>query len=248
MITGLLITIASVNCSSGTSKNATTTSTVENTTHKAFDKLLKAHVSAEGFVNYAAFAKDKAVLQNYIGSLSKLNPSNWNKNERLAFWINAYNALTIDQIIRHYPISSIQKIANGKVWDESLPYLFAGKRITLNEIEHQILLESDLFDARIHFALNCAAISCPTLANQAFTAENVQSMLTKNTKAALSNPKFNKINKNNAAISKLFDWYQSDFTKAEGSVTNFINKYSAKKIDKNVKITYLDYNWSLNGK
>ncbi len=258
ILTVLLLIATTAGCSSGsTSKEDKTTDSKETKTqakdetapkvdHSGFDKLLKAHVSAKGMVDYAAFVKDKALLAHYISSLTKVNTSTLSKNEKLAFWINAYNALTIDQILRNYPTSSILKIAGGKVWDQTLPYKLEGKALTLNDIEKKILLGGDLFDARIHFAVNCAAMSCPPLANKAFTADNVQNMLTANTKAALSDPAYNKISPDKASISMLFNWYKADFEKAEGNVVNFINKYSETKINSKTKIAYLDYNWNLN--
>ncbi len=256
---GLILSVATVACTNGAPKSditqeSTPTEKTNNTEvatvvdHSVFDKLLQASVTSKGDVNYSAFAKNKATLKSYIVSLTKVNTSKLSKNEKTAFWINAYNALTIDQIIEHYPVSSITKIDGGKVWDQPLPYKFEGKTLTLNDIEKKILLGAELFDARVHFAVNCAAVSCPTLSNQAFTGANVQEMLTKNTKSALANPSFNKISAKSAAISKLFDWYKADFVKAEGSIVKFINKYSSTKISDQTKITYLDYNWSLNGK
>jgi hypothetical protein len=216
--------------------------------HSAFNNLLQTYVAFNGNVNYAGLFKNKNALKNYISSLTKVNPSNLSRNEKLAYWINAYNALTLDQIIDHYPTTSILKIANGKVWDQTLAYQFNGENISLDQIEKKILLGSDLFDARIHFSVNCAAISCPKLSNKAFTANNVQTMLTQNTITALANQSQNKIATDKASISMLFDWYKADFEKAEGSVINFINKYSSVKLNSNTKINYLEYNWNLNGK
>ncbi len=272
--TGLLIAVATISCTNGASKNKTANQDASDTSgvivsaggddetitensklakaakinHSAFDKLLKANVSNSGSVDYKAFVKNKSNLQGYLALMARADVSKMNKNEQTAYWINVYNAATVDQIVRAYPTSSITKIAGGKVWDQALPYNFNGKKLTLNDIEKKILLGRDLFDARVHFSVNCAAVSCPILSNKAFTGENVQEMLTKNTKAALADPKFNKISSNSAAVSKLFDWYKADFVKAEGSVVKFINKYSDTKIDGNTKITYMDYNWSLNGK
>ncbi len=229
-------------------KNEVKTSESLSVNHSSFDQLLKTYVSDKGLVNYAGFSKSKAKLDTYINSLTKINTSSLTKNEQLAYWINAYNALTIDQILRNYPLKSILSIAGGKVWDQALPYKFNGKTLTLNDIEKKILLGGNLFDARIHFAVNCAAVSCPTLKNQAYTAENVQGLLTSNTKAALNNPAFNKISTDKSSLSNLFDWYKADFVKSEGSVVNFVNKYSSTKINNNTKIDYLDYNWNLNGK
>lgn len=274
---GLLVAVATISCTNGASQNKEADQNYEaektgnivsaggddetitengrlakaaKIDHSAFDKLLKANVSNSGVVDYKSFVKDKSDLQGYLSLMARADVSKMSKNEQTAYWINVYNAATIDQIVRAYPTSSITKIAGGKVWDQSLPYNFNGKKLTLNDIEKKILLGSgsDLFDGRIHFAVNCAAVSCPTLSNNAFTGDNVQDMLTKNTKAALSNPKFNKISNNSAQVSKLFDWYKADFIKAEGSVVKFINKYSDTKIDGNTKITFLEYNWSLNGK
>ncbi|MEO5909540.1 MAG: DUF547 domain-containing protein [Pelobium sp.] len=254
IIAGLAIIAVTASCTSGTTKTASSAkenvqaeSVSSSVDHSSFDKLLKANVSSKGMVNYASFAKSKATLESYITSLSKTNTATLSKNEKLAFWINAYNAITIDQIIRNYPIKSILKIADGKVWDQTLPFKFDGRAVTLNDIEKKILLGSDLFDARIHFAVNCAAVSCPTLQNRAYTADNIQGLLTANTKAALANPAFNKISASNASLSKLFDWYKADFVKGEGSIVNFINKYSSTKINGNTKIDYLEYNWDLNG-
>lgn len=252
IIATTLFLLVTVSCTNGKTKSNTEQETAANkiasVDHSAFDKLLKTNVSDKGIVDYKAFVKDKVALQNYIKSLTQVKTSKLNKNERTAFWINAYNALTIHQIVKHYPVTSITKIAGGKVWDQVLPYQLDGKSLTLNDIEKKILLGAELFDARVHFAVNCAAVSCPTLINKAYTGSNVQEMLTKNTKSALSNPAFNKISSKSASISKLFDWYKADFVKAEGSVVNFINKYSPTKISNQTKIDYLAYNWNLNGK
>ncbi len=262
ILAGLCIVAISTSCTNGSPKNqvksAETTqasSSAEKTSvdvasvnHSSFDKLLKKNVSDNGKVDYASFVKDKAALEDYITSLTKINPAKFSKNEQTAYWINAYNASVIDKVVRNYPTKSILKIAGGKAFDETLPYKFNGESLSLNDIEKKKLMGSDLFDGRIHFAVNCAAVSCPTLQNQAYTATNIQSLLTSNTKAALTNPAFNKLSADKASLSKLFDWYKADFVKAEGSVENFINKYTATKISKNTKIDYLEYNWDLNSK
>ncbi len=214
--------------------------------HKEFDVLLKKYVATSGTVNYKGFLKDKNALQAYLNSLSKVKVASLSKNEQFAFWINAYNAATIDQILRNYPVKSIQNIANGKVWDKPLPYQFGGKAYTLNEIEKQKLI-AELSDPRIHFAVNCAAVSCPKLLNTAYTAQNVQEQLSKSTSAFLNNKTFNKLSPEKAQISNIFNWYKADFSKNGSSVSAFINKYAATKINANTQISYLDYNWDLNG-
>ncbi|WP_026902643.1 DUF547 domain-containing protein [Pedobacter glucosidilyticus] len=215
--------------------------------HAVLNKLLNTYVNSAGIVNYKAFMKDKLTLQQYLKSLVNVKVSTLSKDEQLAFWINIYNAATIDQILRNYPVKSIMDISGGKVWDQKLPYTFAGKSYTLNEIEKVKLIE-ELNDARVHFAVNCAAVSCPKLLNKAYTADNVQSLLNANTSAFLNNTEFNKLSPSKAQLSNIFNWYKADFAKAEGSVAAFINKYAKVKIKENTPLSYINYNWSLNDK
>jgi hypothetical protein len=215
--------------------------------HDVLNKLLNTYVNNAGVVNYKAFLKDKSILQQYLKSLANVKVNALSKDEQLAFWINSYNAATIDIILKNYPVKSIMDISNGKVWDQKLPYTFAGKSYTLNEIEKVKLLE-ELGDARVHFAVNCAAISCPKLLNKAYTAANVQSLLQANTQAFLNNTEFNQISPTKTQLSQIFNWYKADFVKAEGSVAAFINKYAKVKIKENTSLSYINYNWSLNDK
>ncbi len=215
--------------------------------HDAFNSLLKAYVADNGRVNYKGFVKDKAKLQTYITNLGKTDASKLSKNEQLAYWANAYNAATVDQIVRNYPIKSIQNIAGGKVWDKPLPYKFNGKTLTLNQIEKQKLIE-ELADPRIHFIINCAAISCPKLANIVYTADNIQAMMASQTKSFLNNETFNKLTKEKAVISNIFNWYKADFSMNGSSVVDFINKYATTKISSKTTLDYMNYNWDLNEK
>ncbi|QEK53169.1 DUF547 domain-containing protein [Pedobacter aquae] len=215
--------------------------------HAVLNKLLNTYVNGAGVVNYKAFLKDKLTLQQYLKSLANVKLNTLSKDEQLAFWINIYNAATIDQILRNYPVKSIMDISGGKVWDQKLPYTFAGKSYTLNEIEKVKLIE-ELDDARVHFAVNCAAISCPKLLNKAYTADNVESLLNANTSAFLNDTEFNKISPAKAQLSNIFNWYKVDFVKAEGSVAAFVNKYAKLKIKENTPLNYINYNWSLNDK
>ena len=215
--------------------------------HLSFDNLLKKYVSTDGKVNYQGFLKEKTKLQAYIKSLQNININKLSKNEQLAFWINVYNAATIDQILRNFPVKSIKDIANGKVWDKNLPYKFKGKVLSLNDIEYGKLLQT-FNDPRIHFAINCAAKSCPKLNNRAFSAQNVQQMLNANTAAFLNNTDQNIITKDKVKLSQIFNWFKEDFTKGGASVMAFVNKFSKQKIDDKQNISFLDYDWDLNGK
>ncbi len=210
--------------------------------HAAFDVMLKKYVSEKGVVDYAAWKKNEAELDKYLSELAnKIPTAATDKNEALAYWINAYNAYTIKLILKNYPVKSIQDINGGKPWDLKWIQL-AGKTYTLNNIENDIIRPT-FKDARIHFALVCAAKSCPPLVNTAFTQANLQSLLDKRTKNFINSP-FNEISANKIIVSKLFDWYQVDF----GNVITYLNKYADKKINTGASISYKDYDWSLNGK
>lgn len=209
--------------------------------HEAWDKLLRQYVSADGKVNYPGFQKSKADLTTYLEYLAK-NPvqETWSKNEKMAYWINAYNAFTIKLILNNYPTTSITKLHEGKPWDVKWIKL-GDKTYTLNNIENDIL-RPQFKDARIHFAINCAAKSCPPLLNRAWTAENLQKYLDQQTKAFVNNQQFNKISASEVQLSKIFEWYASDF----GNMVEFLNQYTTLKISPKALVKYVEYDWALN--
>ena len=209
--------------------------------HSIFSDLLKTHVSQNGNVNYDGFQKDKEKLSDYIDLLSKNFVKHyWTKEQKLAYWINAYNALTIDLIIKNPGIKSIKDI--HKPWDQKL-WQLGDKWYSLNEIEHQILRKME--EPRIHFAIVCASVSCPKLQNEAFTAKNLDVQLTRATKEFLSDTSKNILSENSLELSKIFKWFAKDFKKCQ-SLVEFLNKYSDIKISQSASIRYLDYNWDLN--
>ena len=209
--------------------------------HDAWDKLLQQYVSAAGKVNYAGFKKDRSKLEAYLDILQKNAPqSEWSRPEKMAFWINVYNAFTVELIVDNYPVSSIMKLDGGKPWDRKWIDI-GGKNYSLNNIENDIL-RPQFKDARIHFAVNCAAKSCPPLLNRAWTAANLEDNFEKQARAFINNPNFNKISEKEVEASKIFEWYASDF----GNLAEFLNKYSATKINANAKVKYREYDWALN--
>jgi len=206
-----------------------------------WNTLLQKHVTKDGIVNYKGFKTDRTELQKYITSLSEYMPlETWSKEEKLAYWINAYNALTIDLILRNYPLKSIKDIK--KPWDQRL-WKLGEKWYNLDEIEHKILRKMN--EPRIHFAINCASFSCPPLLNEAFTAEKLENQLSQVTKIFVADLQRNIVTKDQLEISKIFKWFSKDF-KQNGSLIDFLNQYSAIKINANAKIKYKDYNWNLN--
>lgn len=209
--------------------------------HAAWDVLLQQAVSETGKVNYKTFKNNKAALESYLKTLRDNPPQDqWSRTEKMAYWINAYNAFTIDLIVDNYPLASILKLDGGKTWDVKRIAL-GDKKYSLNQIENDIL-RPQYKDARIHFALNCAAKSCPPLHNRAFTAENLETTLEARTKNFLRNPKYNTVATSKAALSKIFEWYAADF----GDLPSFVNRYVQVPLKSGGAIEYLEYDWDLN--
>ena len=210
--------------------------------HATWNSLVSTHVTASGKVNYKGFLSAKGKLQTYLDLLSSNPPtSSWSKNEQLAYWINAYNAFTVKLIIDNYPLKSIMDL--GKPWDKSFIQI-GGKSYTLNNIEHDII-RKQFNEPRIHFAVNCASVSCPILLNEAYTADKLNAQLTKQTRAYINNPRENSLSATSIEISSLFDWYKGDFTQ-KGSLIQFLNTYADTQVDASATISYKNYNWSLN--
>ncbi len=220
-------------------------------THEIWDGLVKKYVGKDGFVNYKGFIRDSAELNRYLHLLETSHPSdkNWTRQEQMAYWINAYNAYTVQLIIRNYPTPSIKDIKHGiafvnSVWDIKFIHI-QGYTYDLNNIEHNIL-RPVFKDARIHAAVNCASYSCPRLRNEAFTAARLESQLDDSMRGFVNDPVRNKITAENAQISEIFKWFKGDFERDAGSVREFINRYSTVKLTDKTDITHMDYLWTLN--
>lgn len=209
--------------------------------HLAFDELLKKYVSGTGKVNYQGFKTERTKLQSYLTELKDYEPkASDSKNKKLAFWINVYNAFTIELILKNNIPSSIMSINNGKAWDVAFVEI-GTKKYTLNNIEHDII-RKQFPDPRIHFACVCAAKSCPKLLNTAYTEANINSKLDEQAKYFINDTSKNQISDGNLKISQLFNWYASDF----GEVNSYIRKYYSGTFKDDKKIEFLEYDWSLN--
>ncbi|MEQ8325152.1 MAG: DUF547 domain-containing protein [Vicingaceae bacterium] len=217
----------------------------------AYNDLLKKYVSAEGKVNYKGFIVERDKFEAYLAHLSKYPPtSNWNRQERMAFWINAYNAFTIKLIIDHYPVESITDLhplfyipGFNSVWHEEF-FKIGDQDFSLHRIEHEIL-RPEFKDARIHFAINCASFSCPILRNEAYEANKLDAQLEDQARMFINDSRRNLIRPERPQISEIFSWFKSDFEN-RGGVIPFINTYSKIKINQGARLSYLSYDWSLN--
>jgi hypothetical protein len=209
--------------------------------HTTWNQLLKKHVSDQGKVDYLGFKKDLTELNAYLDWLSNCKPSEtWSKDQLMAFWINAYNALTIKLIVDRYPISSIKDIYSP--WNIKV-ITIANKKLSLNNIEHDILRK--MGDPRIHFGIVCASISCPKLQNEAFNTQNTNRLLNKASREFLADSTKNELTTDAVELSKIFKWFAKDF-KQEGSLIDFLNKFADIRITSNATISFKDYNWGLN--
>jgi hypothetical protein len=220
--------------------------------HGAYNRLLKKHVDARGMVNYKGFKADEKTFDTYLKQLSENAPqSSWSKAERMAYWINAYNAFTIRLILNHYPVESIKDIGSKiQIPFVTTPWAskfitIGGQKMSLDNIEHGTL-RKQFDDPRIHFALVCASISCPRLRNEAYTAARLEAQLDDQGRDFLNDASKNKIDPKQARLSKYFDWYKGDWNDNGQSVVEWVNRYASTKISKSTSIQYLDYNWKLN--
>jgi hypothetical protein len=213
----------------------------QNFDYKNYNSFLQKYVSEKGNVSYDKIKSNKAELDAVIAQFEKTQPTDkWIKSEKMAYYINVYNAYTIKVVVDNYPTKSIKDI-NG-AWDKKI--VTSGKTlISLSDVENKILRKMD--DPRIHFAINCASFSCPNLINDAFVPATLDKQLETTAKSFINDKSKNTITASEIKISEIFNWYSGDF-KNGGSVIDFLNKYSNVKIDKKAKSSFATYNWSLN--
>lgn len=226
----------------GDKLTSTTANSAVNLDHSAWDKLLKKYVNDEGFVDYEGFKSDQNKLEAYLANLSKTVPNDdWSVQELLAYYINLYNAATVKLILDNYPTNSIKDI-NGAFTKSFIK--IGDKELSLGAIENGILRKMN--EPRIHFAINCASFSCPKLMNEAFTAARINEQLEKVTREFINSHQ-NDISANNPKLSKIFDFYTSDF-KIDGKtdLIGYINQYSTTKMNPNATYSFKEYDWNLN--
>ncbi len=226
--------------SSGGSQN--TNATVEKIDYALWKDLLQKNVSRDGVVNYNGFKKDVVKLNAFLRQVSATNiTSSWSKSDKIAYWINAYNAYTVKLILNYLPVNSIKEIDNP--WKKSF-FSIHNKTMDLSTIEHEILRKFK--DPRIHFAINCASASCPKLIREPYKAGNLDRLLEQQTTEFINDPFHNTISPYTVRVSKIFDWYKKDFKETHGNVVNFINQYSKSLIADQKDKGYKEYDWTIN--
>lgn len=212
--------------------------------HDIWNQLLKIYVSDQGKVNYKGLKQSATRLDVYLKQLVDQAPeSGWTKDQELAYWINVYNAFTVKLIVDNYPVKSIMDIDSGKPWDRKWIRI-GGNTYSLSEIENDVIRKK-FNEPRIHFAVNCASVSCPKLLNEAYTADKLNTQLEVQSKAYINNPLHNSITATSASISELFNWYKADFVKG-GTLIDFLNRFSEVKLNPTATLAYKQYDWRLN--
>ncbi|KHD23584.1 hypothetical protein NM09_18085 [Vibrio caribbeanicus] len=219
--------------------------------HAKWQTFLDKYLIKEGqytLVKYGSVsAQDKQKLNQYIAALAAIDPREYSLNEQYAYWVNLYNAITVELILNDYPVKSITKLGGlfsfGPWGDEVVTV--AGKNLTLNDIEHRIL-RPIWNDPRTHYAVNCASLGCPNLQPQAFTAGNTEQLLEKAAMEFINSDKGVLYTSSRVQLSSIYDWFADDFGN-EQELIQHLAKYRPELTKLNGKFSY-EYDWNLNDK
>jgi len=264
----VLVAISILPCSIGWAGGAGTVGTsvsvgqqvsLDQIDHAAWDALLRKYCDSRGFVNYQAWFKskpDQQSLDNYLSHLSRGNTTRpATSAAKFAFWINAYNAVTVKGILREYPTTSIRnhtaKVFGYNIWDDLLLQV-GDQTYSLNQMEHEVLRK--MGEPRVHFAIVCASIGCPPLLNQAYSAENLENQLVFNTKRFFADrDKFRyQVDRSIIEVSPILKWFAEDFGTDQTAQLRTIAPYlpdqaaQALAASGQARVSYLSYDWDLN--
>ena len=230
----------------------TTALAAQGVDHSLYAGLLEKYVK-DGVVNYQGFKNEETVLDKYLKVLEEVDSKILSRNEQFAFYVNAYNAWTIKLILSGYPgIKSIKDLGSlfKSPWKKKICRIDGGI-ITLDDIEHNIL-RPRFKDPRVHFAINCAAKSCPPLRSEPYRGGELDQQLDEMTRAFINDLKSNRLEGHTLYVSSILKWFKEDFDK---DIVGFFLKYAKEDLKEQlevnkekIRVKYLDYDWSLNGK
>jgi len=216
-------------------------------------KVLKTYNNDEGKVDYEALHANRGQLDKFIDRIETAAIDQLSRNGQKAFWINAYNALTLRLIIDHFPLKfgGIRTINWGQPWNVKLKA--AGRELTLGEIEHEVLRKWEPADPRIHFAINCASIGCPRLPDKPFTPDHLDQQLHAETIRFINDTEKVRIDREEKVLylSAIFKWFREDFLAVKDSLTEYVKNYLGEEdkayLENNdVSVRFLSYDWGLN--
>jgi hypothetical protein len=233
---------------------------VDRVDHEAWDRFLKRnviddHPSGINRIRYGEVTEpDRRLLKRYLEELQAVGVSSLNRDEQRAYWINLYNALTVELILDNYPVESITRVNPSRAlfargpWDAELLRI-EGEALTLNDIEHRIL-RPIWKDPRVHYAVNCASLGCPNLQSEAYTAANTERLLERGARDYINHPRGARLERGRLVLSSIYDWFQEDFGGSEKGVLRHMSEYAdpgpatiLREYDG--RISY-EYDWSLN--
>jgi hypothetical protein len=219
---------------------------------KLLDQYLVERPTGINLFRYGAVSPaDKKRLTDYLAQQTRLDPRQYSRAEQKAYWINLYNALTVKLILDNYPVKSITKLGGWfsfGPWDQKLVTI-AGQKVSLNDIEHRIL-RPIWKDNRIHYAVNCASISCPNLAAQAYTAKTMNALLDQAARNYINSPRGVEFKAGQLWLSSIYDWYAVDFGGTREGVLDHLQHYARPKLKEQLRSYQgnfkYHYNWDLN--
>ena len=220
--------------------------------YQVFGELLTQY-NQDGRVDYAGLKQEEARLDRYLESLARVDPGALTRNDRFAFYVNAYNAWTIKLILSGYPgVESIKDLGSllKSPWKRKFVKI-NGATVSLDHIEHDIL-RPEFKDPRVHFAVNCASRGCPPLYGEPFAGDKLDAQLDAVTGRFINDPRYNRLEENTLYVSRIFKWFGEDFN---DDIIGFFERYASPALKAAITarrpaldIRYLDYDWSLNGR
>lgn len=206
-------------------------------------------------VRYAAVTDaDRKALDGYIERLSNIQVTSLNRDEQFAFWVNLYNALTVDVVLDHYPVDSIRDIDISPGWFSDGPWgkelvTIEDRELSLDDIEHRIL-RPVWQDPRVHYVVNCAALGCPNLKPEPYAADGLEKQLDRQARTYINHPRGARFEDGDLVVSSIYDWYQEDFGGTEQGVISHLKECAAPELRAGLEeagdIDDYEYDWALN--
>ncbi len=230
----------------------------ERVKHEAFDRLLQRYVKPDANrynrVDYRAFREGGLQeLQGYIAEMLEVEPARLSANEAHAYWINLYNAKTLEVVLARYPVQSIKdiKLGGGGLfktgpWSRKI-LAVSGTELSLDDIEHEIV-RALFADPMSHYGLNCASYSCPNLAVRAYTGATVESLLAEGGRDYINHPRGLRVAGSRITASKVYSWYADDFG-GRGGLKKHWKMFASPTLSRSIDTASIEgyaYDWSLN--
>lgn len=215
--------------------------------YKLWQELLSRHYDPARGMNYKALKADKPSLDRLRNQMAAVDVAALSRPEQLAYWINLYNINVVGVVADNYPVESIRDISTDPIVRLNVfkkPYVRTRSgEMSLDDVEHKKIREG-FKDPRIHFAINCAAESCPPIRAEPYTGARIDQQLDDQTRKFLNATV--RVQGDTVRVTRILDWFKDDFEQWGGGTIPFLNKYLSRKIGTKAKIEYDDYSWKLN--